>query len=163
MEMDVNFAGIEETVRAIESLPGLLGSQVYGNGMVAMAKVVAQEAQRSTSFRDRTGRLRASIKARKRTALVYTSRGLRKTAGAGARVYAGGPGAKQAHIIERGREPGRGYPGAAPRPFLGPALLQTGNRQFSAAGEAIQKSYLRLGNQITTRTLSRRNLRLISE
>ncbi len=163
MEMDVDFTGFEDTIKAIEALPGLLGQAVYGAGMLAAAQVVAAQAKTTSAFADKTGRLRGSIKARPRASRVYTSAGRRKIPGSAAQVFAGGPGAMQAFLIEHGRQPGPGYPAAERRPFLEPALIGTRAQQFSAAVRAMKRQLGTVNEQIRSGRVSRRNLRLLSE
>ena len=150
MEMQVDFTGIEDTIKALNALPGLLATQVYGDGMLAAAKVVAADAKQTAAFSDKTGALRKSIRARKQSSTVHTSRGRRKVAGSAAQVVAGGKGANQAFIIEYGRAAGPGYPGAAPRPYLEPALVNTASRQLAAAGAVMKRSFATLAVQITS-------------
>ncbi|WP_425154851.1 HK97 gp10 family phage protein [Candidatus Palauibacter sp.] len=161
MELALDFVGFEEAAEAMEVLPGQLGQHVQGDGMLAMARVVAADAK--TRVPARTGRLRESIKARKQGSYVHTSRGRRRIAGSAARVVAGGPGAHQAYIIEFGRAPGPGYPGMAPRPYLEPALFGTKSEQLSAAGAAMRRSFARLATQITSGRATKRTLRLLAE
>ncbi len=137
MELQIDFVGLEETARAVEALPGLLGTHVYGEGMLAAARVVRNHARGTAAFTDKTGALRKSIRARRQASKIHTSRGERRVPGSAAQVVAGGPGARQAYIIEVGRMPGPGYPGARARPFLEPALINTTSQQLQAAGAAM--------------------------
>ena len=163
MEMQADFTGIDEVLKAISALPGLVGQEVYGAGMLAAAKTVATEARSTAAFSDRTGALRGSIRARSRSSRVHTSRGLRKIPGSAAQVVAGGEGANQAFIIEHGRAPGPGYPGMPARPYLEPALVSTTSQQLSVAGAAMQRKFGALTVKITSGKATRRTLRLAAE
>ena len=159
--MQVDFVGIEETIKAIEALPGLVGTQVYGDGMLAAAKVVRDQAKGRVPVK--TGALQKSIRARKRSSRVAVSGGYRKTAGSAAQVVAGGAKANHAFIVEFGRAPGKGYPGEPPKPYLEPALHATKNEQLNAAGEAMKRSFAKIAVKITSGKASKRTLRLAAE
>ena len=155
MEMEIDFVGIEDMIKAIDNLPGLLGTQVYGDGMLAAAKVVAAEAK--TIVPVRTGALRDSIRARKRSAVVHTTRRRRKIAGAAAQVVAGGKNAHHAFLIEYGTVRMKA------QPYLEPALRSTVSQQLAAAGAVMQKSFAKLATQITSGRATKRTLRLLAE
>ena len=151
MEMDIEVEGMEELLKAMESLPGLVGQHVQGDGLAAAARIVADQAKIRVPVK--TGALRDSIRARKQAARISTVRGPKKVPAGAAAVYAGGRGARQAVMIEYGT------PTAAAHPYLEPALLSTGSQQLSAAGQAMQRAYLRLAKQFvsgkTTKTVRR--------
>ena len=155
MEMQIDFGGFDETIKAMEALLGLVGTQVYGDGMLAAAKVVAAEAK--TLVPVKTGALRDSIKTRKRSAYVQTSKGLRKTAGVAAQTVAGGPGARHAFLVEHGTVR------AAAHPYLEPAVRGSISRIFAAAAEAMKRSFSKLAVQITSGKATKRTLRLAAE
>ena len=152
--------------RALERLPGTLGERVHGEGMAAAARVVRNAAKANAPFVDRSGALRRSIRARRRSQKVYTlfpRRGSRRITGAAAQVLAGArgsrsisgdagddrdSGARQAYIIEFGRKPGSNYPGAPPYPFLLPAATSTQGEQFRAATTALRKAFIRVSREI---------------
>ncbi|MYH25520.1 MAG: hypothetical protein F4156_09855 [Holophagales bacterium] len=163
MEMQLDFTGFEETIKAMTALPALTATQVYGDGMLGAAKVVRDEARGTVALGDRTGRLRASIKVRRQASRVHTSRGLRKIPGSAAQVLAGGEAARQAFYIEYGRATGPGHSGAAPQPFLEPALISTTSRQLTAAGAAMKKSFAARAPKITSSRTTRRTLRPVAE
>ena len=73
MEIDFNFEGFPETLRAIDALPGLLGARVQGDGLIAAARVARDEARKLVPVR--TGALQRTIRARRVSQLVYTARG----------------------------------------------------------------------------------------
>ena len=158
--MDLEVLGLEDTIKAMEALPGLLGTQVYGDGMLAAAGVIAAEAKTTTAFMDDSGALRASIRARRRSSYVHTRSGPRKTARSAAQVVAAAP---HAFIVEYGRAPGSGYPGAPPKPYLEPAVINTLGRQLSAAGGAMRTSFATLRVQLTSGRVSQRTTRLLAE
>ena len=155
MEMQVDFSGLEEAIKNIEALPGLLGTQVYGDGMLAAAKVAAAESKALVPVS--TGALRDSIRARKRSAVVHTSKGRRKTSGAAAQVVAGGSGARHAFLVEYGTVR------APAHPYLEPALHGSTSRLLAAAGAAMKRSFVKLAVQITSGKATKRTLRLAAE
>jgi hypothetical protein len=77
-----------------------------------IAEHIKIDAKASTSFKDKTGRLRKSIKKKKS-----------KFPGGGYIVKAGGKGAMQAWLVEHGHKGNSLFPqGAPPHPYLKPAL-----------------------------------------
>ena len=152
MAIDIEVRGMEEMIRAMNRLPGLLHTVVIGDGLYAAAGVVAQHAKQTSAFTSRTGRLRRSIRRRRRSQRVFTRSGSRRTANAAARVHAGGKGARQAWIIEGGRKAGksggRNYPGADARPFLYPALSETQGAQLAAAIAEVRQSLPKIQSQL---------------
>lgn len=159
-----------ELVRvAIQKLPGTLGARVHGAGMAAAARVVRNHARANAPFKDISGGTRRSIRARRRSQKVYTLypvRGSRRIAGAAAQVLAGRTGTSsyegaQAYILEFGRKPGPGYPGAPPFPFMMPAAIMTQREQFRAAATALRRAFLQVAGEIRTgraRPITLRNL-----
>ena len=156
--MSFQFGGLENVERDFERvrrallrLPGTLGARIHGAGMAAAARVVRNHAKATAPFTDRSGRLRGSIRARRRSQKVYTlfpARGSRRITGAAAQVLVGGEGARQAFVIEFGRAPGPGYPGAPAFPFLLPAATSTRREQFSAATRALTRAFLQVAREI---------------
>ena len=140
MEMEVQIKGMDE-------LPGLVAERVQGDGLSAMARVVRDEAKQTVPVK--TGKLRDSIRARRRAAKVDTGRGVKRVPGAAAQTLAGGPGARHAHLIELGTVK------AAARPYLEPALLATQDKQLSAAAAAMARSFVRIGKQLAAGTPTR--------
>ena len=76
MEMDIEVEGMEELLKAMESLPGLVGQHVQGDGLAAAARIVADQAKIRVPVK--TGALRDSIRARKQAARISTVRGPKK-------------------------------------------------------------------------------------
>ena len=76
-----------------------------------IAKQIARDAKATTAFKDVTGELRKSIRAKKS-----------RYPDGGWIVRAGGPKAAQAWLIENGRSGGAGYPPMPAKPFLKPAM-----------------------------------------
>ena len=164
MEMSADIEGLDELLRAMEALPGLVAEHVQGAGLHAAAEVVRDEAKQTSEFADKTGALRASIRARRVAGRVHTGAGVRKVPGAAARVEAGGAGARQAYLIEYGRaggvsKTGKRYPAAPPHPYLEPALTGTASRQLMAAVASMRQNFARVARQITagraTKTIKR--------
>ena len=128
MRVDVRVNSDE--IRALgKQLDGLKRGQlnrIIGPSLGQMAVVVRRKAkQRNFIFTDKTGALRRSIRSRR---IPATYGGRRYRTGAAA-VFAGGPGARHAHLVEEGHG---GPRPAQPHRFLRMALLQTTNQQFSA-------------------------------
>jgi len=73
---------------------------------------IKKDAKASVAFKDKSGRLRKSIKVKKST-----------FEGGGYITKAGGPGSMQAWLVEHGHGPGGWYEGTVPpHPYLRPAL-----------------------------------------
>ena len=136
MEMDFEVAGFDELIREMNKLPGLMAERMQGDGLIAAARVVRDEARQTAAFADKSGRLRDSIRASRRAQTVYTSAGRKRVPGAAAQVRAGGPGAEQAMLVEYGH--GGPHP-APPHPYLEPSLISTRSRQFAAAASAMRR------------------------
>ena len=125
--------------RALASLPGVVGTQIRGSALLAAANVVAKQAKTTIAFKDQSGKLRRSIRARFTTGnVVNPSGGIRKVKNAGARVQAGSRGARQAHLIELGHG---GPKPAPPHPFIGPAYSQTTSTQLSVGSQVMRKNF----------------------
>ena len=150
MQIDVDVSGLEETVKALEALPGVLGRRVQGDGLAAAARVVRDEAK--TLVPVRAGALRDSIRARRRAQIVYTSRGRKRISGAAAQVVAGGEGAPHAMLVEYGTVGPSGAAKTLAQPYLEPAALNTRAKQLSAAAGAMRRAFARIGRQLATGT-----------
>ena len=87
MEIDFNFEGFPETLRAIDALPGLLAERVQGDGLLAAARVTRDEARKLVPVR--TGALQRTIRARRVSQRIDTGRGTKRVPGAAAQVLAG--------------------------------------------------------------------------
>ena len=68
MEINFSFAGLTETLRAMDALPGLLGARVQGDGLIAAANVARREARKLVPVR--TGSLQRNDRARRVSQLV---------------------------------------------------------------------------------------------
>jgi len=93
-------AGIEVNTieQSLKALPGALPDRVIQAGLAAAARVAAKHAQKPDfAFTDRSGRLRASIKARSVTKKFKRAGTVRF-----ASLKFGGPGARQSNLIELG-------------------------------------------------------------
>ena len=151
MEIGVDIEGFGELVQAMDALPGLVAERVQGDGLIAVARVVRDEAKVLVPVR--TGALRASIRTRRVAARVSGKR----VAGAAARVVAGGAAAPHAALVEYGTVR------APAHPYLEPALLGTQTRQLAAAGAAMARSFIRIGRALEAGTTTRIVRRLAAE
>ena len=124
-----------------DALPDAYAKQATSAGMRAYARTVVKVAKATTAFRDRTGRLRKAIGVGKRPS---RSKG-KRIAGAGAVVWAGGEGARQAHLIERGTKRMRA------RPFLEPALESSRSAALAAGAKAMDRKIAVVANKLVSR------------
>jgi len=86
----------------LSELEGKLGDRIFSRALVAGARVIAKRAKTPNyRFRDRSGRLRKTIKAAR-------SKGARNVWTTFAVVKMGGPGARQAYLIEMGHSRAKG-------------------------------------------------------
>ena len=152
MEINFSFAGLTETLRAMDALPGLLGARVQGDGLIAAARVARGEARKLVPVR--TGSLQRTIRARRVSQLVQTTRGRKRIPGAAAQVLAGQSGRTTrgrsrtaviyAAIVEYGLIRNR----STARPYLQPALLGSRSRQLAAAFQAMRQSLPKIQRQL---------------
>ena len=154
MEIALSISGLDEAIRVMERLPGLLSERIQGDGLIAAARVVRDQAKARVPVR--TGALRRSIRALRRSGNVETSGGVQRVPGQSARVRAGGPGARHAFLVEGGTVHSRA------QPYLAPALTSTQSQQISAAADAMRAAFVRLGRQLQTGTTPRYAQRLVS-
>ena len=152
MEIDFNFEGFPETLRAIDALPGLLAERVQGFGLLAAAQVVRLEAQKLVPVR--TGALQRTIRARRVSQRIQTASGRKNVPGAAAQVLAGQSGRTTrgrsqsaviyAVVVEYGLIRNR----ATAQPYLEPALIGTRTRQLATAVAAMRQEYPRIQRQL---------------
>ena len=144
--MEIEITGIEEAaalIGALDALPGVLGQVALEDGLLEAAKVAAAEAKNTTAFKDKTGALRASIRAR---------RGKRRYKPS-ALVEATAP---HAHLVELGtiRAPGH--------PFLEPAVRNTRADQNRAFARGVGKNFKKVEQELTGKgRVSRRTRRAL--
>ena len=156
MNIQIRTNDLEGLIRNIErTLPGLVARRVIGDGMIAAAQKARDRARLSNAFMDRTGRLRRSIRASRRSVRAYSSVGRQviKVAGGAAQLRAGGRGARQAHLIEAGTVKAR------KRPYIKPAVEGLVGTVLQVAARAMRESLNRHRAQIEsgrTTTLTRR-------
>lgn len=151
MEILMELRGLEQSINNVARFGDKAIAQVYGKGTLAAARVVVPPAK--ARVRVKTGRLKRSIRAKLRKALVTTSAGPRRIPKAGARVYAGAKGARQGYIIETGRRPNPPKTSRAPAyPYLVPALRLTLSQQFPAAIRAMRLAYADLARKFSARS-----------
>ena len=116
---DVQTAGLETMAQAIAEIGPTAANQVYPFVLAAQASVVRKKArQRGYVYNDITGRLRKSIRSR-RVSTRYFGRTYKRGRSI---VTAGGPGARQAHLVHQGHG---GPRPARPYPFLRNAVLES--------------------------------------
>ena len=151
-EMDVNFSGDEELTRALKQLPGLLAERVQGDGLLAAARLVAEDA--ATRVRVKSGALRASIRAGRRSVTIQTLTGQKRVSGGAARVFAGGKGAQHAVLEEYGTAH------SSPNPFLSEAFLANPSAQLAAARQAMAVKFSQLDNEIRRGKINRTTARI---
>ena len=159
MEVDIDVEGFAATRAAVDALPGLMAENIQGDGLAAAARIARDAAREADyGFVDRSGRLRDSIRVRRISTSVKTTRGTRKVRGGGARLYAGGTGAKQALLVERGHG---GPRPARPHPYVVAAITATIVPAFAAAAASMQKSFGRLQTRIATGRVTQAASRLL--
>lgn len=145
----VRVRGLGQVRATLIALGPSFEQRVYGPSLGAMAAVVRKRArQRNYGFDDGTGvrpfdrargrdssvRLRSTIRSR-RIAAYYSGR--RYKSGRAA-VFAGGPGARHAHLVERGH--GGPFP-ARPHPFLTRALIDTQQQSYTAFVNKVRERF----------------------
>lgn len=129
VEFDYNEAELRSLEEALEAVDQLVASRVRGDGCAAMARVAAKAARQYVPVK--TGALKRSIRVRRTT---DRSRGV-KLRNAAANLFAGGKGARHAHLIELGTVR------AAAIPYLAPAITKTGTEQHRAFVDACRVSF----------------------
>ena len=159
MEMDVRVEGFDELIKAMEALPGLLAERVQGDGLIAAARAARDEARQTSEFSDKTRKLRALIRAKRRSQKVETAFGFKNVPGAAAVLTAGGPGARHAMLVEYGH--GGPHP-APPHPYLEPAVVNNLTRLFGVSAAAMRRSFERLGRQLAAGRVPRISRRLLA-
>ena len=150
--MDYDFAieGLPQLERALRSLDSALERYIIGRGLFEMAKVMAKQARANAPFI--SGALRNSIRAR-RTGERFRGR---KIPGGSAAVFAGGPGARHAALIELGSVRN------AANPFLARAIISSKSLQYNALISATSKELERQVRRLATGTQTRSVTRLIT-
>ena len=129
--------GSASAAKGLQRLQRKLPEKVRHRPLLAVAKVVERVAKRTAVFKDKTGALRKSIKAR-----ASTRKG-RKNILVSAGVYGrGGDGAvAHAHVVEFGH--GGPHP-ADPHPFMREAAEKSLDATFEAVTRGIQKELSRI-------------------
>lgn len=153
--IQVFVSGFEEMHEALRQFGPGVAARLMGPALAAAARVVRRRARtRNFGFTDRTGQLRRSI----RVGRFPAPYGGRRYRSGVARVIAGGRGARQAHLVERGQpgtpkaRPYRGGPqDAAPRPVILEAQLQTMAGQEAAIGQNLRRRFPTLLRRLQAR------------
>ena len=150
--MRIIFAdNFDEVAKSIENLPREFIGKVDADATFAAAKEVERRAKVPGSyFRDKTGRVRQSIKARRSRVTNRSSVG-----NTYAEVTIGGAGARQGPLLELGTEKMKA------RAPLRRALHDSVMQQLSAAKEAAVRSFRTLARQLLTNKVTRANRRLL--
>ena len=149
-----NATEVERQIKQLEiafrQLDDALVRHIQGRGLLGMAKVVAKKAR--SLVRIKSGALRKSIRPRRTSDRL---RG-RKIPGGSAAVFAGGPGARHAHLIELGTVHADAFP------FLSVALLADQEQQRQALVVGTARELEKQVRLIATGTQSRTVNRLIA-
>ena len=178
-QFTVRIEGLDRLAAVLHALGPSFERRVYPQALNAMARVVRRLAKtKDFGFIDGRGvrpfdrrlgrtksrRLRATIRNR----LITAYYGGRRYRAGRAAVFAGGPGARHAHLVERGHG---GPRPARPHPFIGRALIETQGRQFQAFVQKVNERFPRAvaaaaarGNQLGAsfgRTVARRARRRV--
>ena len=157
--VEVAVYGVDDIETAFRSMGGGFQARLLGPALGRMARVVRIAArQRDFVFRDRRRRLgypselgggrfrdlRASIRTRR---IVGTYGGRRYRTGRAA-VFAGGSGARQAHLVEEGHG---GPRPARPHRYLRTALFGTRSRQSSEFQANLRRRFPAVAARIAQR------------
>ena len=138
MQTRVVAYGLNTLDDAIQQFGPGFAARLFGPATLRAAAVIRRRAKtRSFGFTDRTGRLRKSIRSRNIAALYE---GIRYRRGRAA-AFAGGPGARQAFLVERGHG---GPRPARPHPYMTRALLETQGAQLAAFNRRASALFPRL-------------------
>ena len=126
LNVTLRIQGLETMFAQLSELGPSLENRVWPQSLRAAAVVIARVARRlDYGFRDRTKRLRRSI----RVVGIPAIYGGRRYKRGRAAVFAGGEGARQAYLVERGHG---GPVKSPPYPYLGRALLESEQEQYNA-------------------------------
>ena len=139
IEISENLGQVRDVLR---QLPFAMRQFAYEDGLLASSKEIAASARRTTLFKDKTGTLRKSIKARRGlkryrpSALTITDRT-----------------APHVHLIEFGTKT------AAARPFLRKAVEDSRSAQLSSFVQGVRRNFRRITRQLSGQTrLTRKTL-----
>ena len=140
MEFRATLTGTESVLRALELLPAGLRLYAYEDGLFEAAKVHRAAARHTRLFKDKTGTLRKSLRARRGLARYRPS----------ALVTSSAP---HAHLIEFGTRH------SAARPFFMQTVLQNRSQMFQRFAFGCRRNFRRVERQLTGQTrLTRRTL-----
>lgn len=135
--LDFKESDFAEIAGTLTALPRAVAVKIQGQAFSSAARIVVNEAKASAAFSDRTGRLRASIRVRRRQGYVEVAPGRDElVSGAFVSVVVGAEGARQAFLIEAGH--GGPHP-APPHPFLGPAVEASAEEVRYKIGEVARR------------------------
>jgi len=156
MAVQIGFSSgqFQHVQRQLNRLPGLLATRVYGAGFVVVARQTGQIARRNHPYKDRTGTLTKSFRARKQRSI----HGGRKVRGSAAQTYSRR--APHAGLVQIGHGPPVGPRGSRPYPTVVPVVINNRDRLARVGINAMQTEFVKLERQFIAGTLSRDALRL---
>ena len=148
-DVRITIAGDREIEAAFRSLRApRTQARFVGPGLLAGARKVSDYArQPDFGFRDRTGRLRRSIRARRVRSRAGRGRG---AIVAGAAAIAGGPGARQAYLVEAGHRRAR------PTRYLRRALIASQGTARAAMMNNLRRRWPAFAASLARRAQARR-------
>lgn len=155
----VRVSGIDNVIRNFNELgPKFLG-RLLGPALRSQARIIRRQAKKKNyGFTDRNGLFRGqprfqSLRQSIRDRPLVGYYGGRKYRSGRAAVFAGGRGARQAHLVEFGH--GGPFP-ASPHPFIRRALFETLPLQNQAFGNSVRKRWPRLARTVIKQQARRR-------
>ena len=146
-------------IGALEGMPEALANHAIHRGTAAGTALMRKNARASSAFRDKTGRLRKSIRSRAFRSKVLVIRNGREREirrPVGSLLLAGGRGARQAHLIELGTVRSRA------RAFIVPAFTRHQNEVNAAIAQGIRTQVSRVLSEIQRGALTKTTRRLIA-
>lgn len=154
MRIDFRASDFDDIRKDINRLPGLLGTRVYGAGLVAAGRAVAVASRKSPPFKTRTGTLIKSFRARKTRSRV----GGKTIRGSAAQTFTRR--APHGGLVQHGHGPPVGPEGSKPYPVFVPILRRQRTVLTRVALQAMQKEYNKLQAAVDAGSLTRDARRL---
>ena len=152
MEIDLEEQGFDVVLDNLNRLAPALAARVVGAGLFEGAKAARDFAKRYVPVR--TGQLRDSIYAARRSGLVENAGGRRRVPGARAVFGAGRRGANHSVFIEYGT---RNHP---PQPFIAPAIERHRTEIFEKMAQGARAGYGKLQTELASGNISKTTRRL---
>lgn len=148
-EIRIDVFGLDDIAATFQSMTPTWQGRLIGPGLGRMASVVRARAKsRNFVFRDKTGRLRRSIRARRTTGYYSGTRVHRGWAA----VFAGTRRVPYAGLVEYGHG---GPRPARPYPFLRRSLLETERQQAVAFEQSVVGRWPRIAQMVARRGTTR--------